>query len=59
MCQKLVETIEYLCRHRDDSPRRIRELDGCGNCGIIQKTEHLGNTTKGIHALTVLRAVLM
>jgi hypothetical protein len=24
----------------------VRELDGCNNCGIIQKTEHLGKTTK-------------
>ncbi|KAB8213468.1 hypothetical protein BDV33DRAFT_60612 [Aspergillus novoparasiticus] len=46
MCQKLIETIEHLCRHRVDSPGRIRELNGCNNCGVIQKTEHLGKTTK-------------
>ncbi|KAL4935471.1 hypothetical protein BDV06DRAFT_217403 [Aspergillus oleicola] len=46
MCQKLIETIEHLCRHRVDSPGRLRELDGCNNCGIVKKTEHLGKTTK-------------
>lgn len=46
MCQKLIDTIEHLCRHRVDSPGRIRELNGCNNCGIIQKTEYLGKTTK-------------
>jgi hypothetical protein len=46
MCQKLIETTEHLCRDRIDSPGRILELDGCKNCGIIQKTQYLGKSTK-------------
>ncbi|KAL4888231.1 hypothetical protein BDV59DRAFT_147349 [Aspergillus ambiguus] len=46
MCQKLIDTIEYLCRHRDDSPGTIIELDGCKRCGIVKKEKHMGKTTK-------------
>lgn len=46
MCQQLIETTEHRCGHRIDAPGRVMELNNCNSCGIIQKTEHLGKTTK-------------
>lgn len=58
MCQQLIEKIKHRCGCGIDAPGRIMEYNGCNNCGVIQKTQYLGQTTKENHALIVSAAVL-
>ncbi|EZF25681.1 hypothetical protein H112_01997 [Trichophyton rubrum D6] len=46
MCQRLIETIEYECRHRIDSVGSVLEYQGCTKCGIIKKTVYMGKMVK-------------
>lgn len=42
----MVSKLMHRCRHVVETPGDLVELDGCGNCGVVQKTNWCGQTTK-------------
>lgn len=45
MCHKWIESTLHVCLHKIDYVT-VLDLDGCNDCGVIQKTTHLRTGVK-------------